>query len=332
MQAYTIKTLGGTAPSDDSNLSHWQSTLFTNPVAVDYKLRPIYDLLDPTSTKYEGVKEEVDDRLDVTAPKDPFSLLAIRVPLKNYFSDYKSGGKWDIVVAYPDVPAGWLRVGQFAQPGRDSSMQNETAIAVRVNPNFRGEGKALSVVPAIGCKLKWKDQSNGISFGMFTPIGPASPSNANLLSGPDDDDSSNPTTTTTTTGSDPDGGPAYFPLGDIFEPSISPEGVPQHSLESLAVFHKDVLVTKQHNDKNMVWIWDDADTGGTPDISVWGAAVNIAEEYPPRERRMVLVGQDGGAPAYLFQATARCSVEEAKEVQWKCLDWRKVKWLDNKWL
>ncbi|ORY07667.1 hypothetical protein BCR34DRAFT_489297 [Clohesyomyces aquaticus] len=321
MDAMQIRTLGGLAPEADTDLTNWRRTLFFNPVAVDYKLKPIYELLPPDHAKRAALTEEIQKRLAVTAPKDPFSLIAIRVPLKPYISDRDSQAYADLTVAWPDAPDGWLRVGQFAQSAKweNNNMTNDKGVAVRVNPNFDWEGKEPTVVSAVACTRAWKTRQNGVDFGIFRPLGPdkATDTNSNVLTVNEG--------LFFLQGTEP----TYQPLGDFFEHTQSPEGVPSVSLESLAVFHKSLLKTAYTTDSNVRWLWDDSGTGGWPDITLLGAPQDLAEASPPHDRRTLVVGP-GGAPAYIFKCVPRNT--DHKSVEWKTLDWSKVKWLDNKFL
>ncbi|RAO73970.1 uncharacterized protein BHQ10_009982 [Talaromyces amestolkiae] len=150
-------TIGGTATrtatDDKEDLNSWRQSLHTNPALINYKLRPIEELVPADLTVEQGkdaggktitvskrslVKKAGRAFIDAHAPVDHCTVLAIKVPLKPYYSDAGSGAKHDMSVAYPDVPKGWLRVSQFAQgASRKYAFRGQSyTYAVRANPNL----------------------------------------------------------------------------------------------------------------------------------------------------------------------------------------------------
>ncbi|KAH8813354.1 hypothetical protein F5884DRAFT_751638 [Xylogone sp. PMI_703] len=260
--------------------------------------------------KRELVREHANKRLNKAQPNDNYSILAVRVSLKPYFSDLDSHARnADLTVAYPEAPRGWLRIAQFASPfNAQWSFRGQCqSIAVCVNPNRIIEDKStnLHVVPATGITMKWNLWRENKPFGFFKAI--YSPKGASA----ETED--------------------YQSIGDIFEPAIDPASV---RFKELACFHKDVLVDLIPGGKNKntsqapAWIWDDKGTGANTDCAVvrlpmgYGTAGTVTDEP--------LVTPDN--VGYIFECHPWEDLSTPDNLCGKTLDWSKVKFLDSTWL
>jgi hypothetical protein len=117
--------------------------------------------------------------IDAQAPVDHCTGLAIKVPLKQYYSDLGSHAKRDISVAYPDVPKGWLCVAQFAQGvSMKYAFQGQSYTwAVRATPNIdllgtHGSCPCPGVVAATHVNIIWTE-SPDIYIGEGMPAAPS---------------------------------------------------------------------------------------------------------------------------------------------------------------
>ncbi|OAP60890.1 hypothetical protein AYL99_05892 [Fonsecaea erecta] len=320
MDVVKTKTIGGTAP-DGAALYGWRQSLASNPSVVKYKLKSLDTLVDDATKKSE-LQKAIKARLALTQPVDGCNVLAIRVPLKPYFSDRDSRGKHDMSVAYPDVPKGWYAVGQFAQGAalEDAFHGNSSCIAVRGNPNFDldPEHACPALFGATAAKRRWYASRGDHQYGMFTPVFD-SPYQDDLLK-------KYPALKTSPQVSLSD---QYLALGDIFEPATDPLGINRTSLENVACFHVSCL-KEVPKFPVKVWIWDDTSTGGTPDVTIMGAPNLEMPDGKSKERRQMVLQAPETGPAYLFKCLPRG--DDGSTEKWYTLDWDKVKWMENKWM
>lgn len=319
MKEIRTTTVGGTAPDGDL-LENWRRTLSTNPSVVLYKLKPI-DTLVEDPAKRNALKEAIKRRLAQGQPIDGCNLLAIRVPLKPYYSDRDSRGKYDISVAYPDVPKGWYAVGQF---GQSAALENafwghSYAIAVRGNPNFEldADRPFPALFGATSTQRRWCTYRQGNQYGMFTPVFDTPYEEAVLQKYPK---------LRSIPGSLKD---QYLALGDVFEPAAESQAVPQHALEKVACFHRSCLKELPRFPPK-VWMWDDTNTRGSPDVTVMGAPNLIMPDGKTKEPRQMVIQAPETGPSYLFKCLPRG--DDGSGQVWYTLDWDKVKWLENKWM
>lgn len=267
LETVNTHTIGGTATDDKENLDSWRQSLHTNPALINYKLRPIKELVPAdltveqkdtagksvTVSKRGLVKKVAKALIDAHAPVDHCTVLAIKVSLKPYYSDLGSHAKHDISVAYPDVPKGWLRVAQYAQGAnmKDAFRGQSYTYAVRANPNqdllgTHGSCPCPGVVAATHANIIWAGRSD-MTLGQSIPPAPSfwrpyyQPYNETQIK-------ADYTKIIQAGGffglglnvNKPLNG-QYIPLGNIFEPL--PWGQKElTNLNSLAIFHKDMVV------------------------------------------------------------------------------------------
>jgi len=314
MQTLKIRTIGGTAPDEEGSLQGWRQSLHSNPALVKYKLNTIDNLVTDPVRKAKFL-EAINMYLKTNQPVDSCSILAIRVPLKTYYSDEDSGGKHDLSVAYPDVPEGWLRLGQFAQGAKAEWAFKGTnyGVAVRINPNLMLDGHCSNppVMPATTAESKWTLWRHSTAFGFYTPIyDPAD--NSTVLT-------DNLTDKTTPVRDQ------YTAVGDIFEPATELKYL--NGIEKIACFHKNCTI--KVSGKTGTWIWDDAGTGGDSDIAVLGAPPAYAGTGSTKLQPLV-VRSPQTSDAYAFKCLPRGT--DWNTLTWYMPDWSKVKWLENRWL
>lgn len=349
MQVNNAKTVGGTPPDSEKSLGSWTRSLASNPSAVKFKLKPMDTLVDDVA-KQQAIQKAIKDRLAATAPEDGCSLIAIRVPLKPRCSDKHSGGKHDITVAYPAAPDGWFYVGQFAQPVEegDAYGQESFAVAIRGNPNFDIDPSCPCppLLPANTLELRWSSwkwfRELSRMYGFYTPTLKISDSAAEQLiekfpilkKSPLLEDTTDPAPSLTVESQ-------YISLGDIFELTLNTGAFNDPEIiKRLPLFHVGCL-KKLDNIPPKVWLWDDTDTGGNPDVTVMGApnvgAVSGLSGLIPGANdakwpRQMVVGaaNQPSPPWFLFKCLNRGNIGE--NWPWYTLDWDKVKWLENKWM
>lgn len=320
MDSFKIRTYGGIAPDENDGLQGWRRSIVSDPAIVKYKLKPIDELITDQDRK-KKLQAAIKDHLAGTQPIDSCSVLAIRVPLKPYFSDRDSRSKHDLTVAYPDVPDGWLRVGQFAQPGKAENCFHGQSygLAVKANPNLDLEGPCPHppVVAAKAATMQWNNWTNGVPFGFYTPTYDAPTKVEDALA----------------IIADPKLAAQYnnyAALGDIFEPATETKWL--KDLDKVACFHKDCMVDIPGGSN--FWLWDDTSTGASKDVMIVGAPTAYAgkDDGKVGEKKMqklVNMAKET-SDSYVFKCLARGA--DWPNQSWKMLDWSKVKLLENKWL
>ncbi|EXJ71718.1 uncharacterized protein A1O5_05526 [Cladophialophora psammophila CBS 110553] len=320
MDVLKTKTIGGTAP-DGEALFDWRQSLASNPSVVKYKVKSLDTLVDDP-TKKSALQTAIKARLAMTEPVDGCNVLAIRVPLKPYYSDRDSRGKHDISVAYPDIPKGWYAVGQFAQPAalENAFYGKSYCIAVRGNPNFDldPDRACPALFGATSAKRRWYTERQGNNYGMFTPVFDSSYQDDLLKKYP-----------ALKTSPQVPLIDQYQALGDIFEPAVDPQSIPRTSLENIACFHTSCL-KELPKFPPKVWIWDDTNTHGTPDVTVMGAPNLEMPDGKSKERRQMVIQAPETGPSYIFKCLPRG--DDGSTEKWYTLDWDKVKWMENKWM
>lgn len=358
MQTVNTHTIGGTATDDKENLGSWRQSLHTNPALINYKLRPIEELVPADLTVEQGkdaagkpvtvskrslVKKAARALIDAQAPVDHCTVLAIKVPLKPYYSDAGSGAKHDMTVAYPDVPKGWLRVSQFAQgtSWKYAFRGQSYTYAVRANPNLdllgiHGTCPCPGVVAATHANSIWKGRAN-LTLGQPIPPVPTfwrpyyQPYNETQIKA----DYTKIIQSGGTLGLGLDVNKPlldqYSPLGDIFEPLVNGQKE-LTNLNSLALFHKDMVVKLKksvNTSLDVQWLWDDSGSGAPTDVTVLGLPISRGN-LGPNDETLLMEAAPETSTALPFWCTGR-SVDPTK-YDGITLDWIKVKILRNEWL
>lgn len=357
LQTVNTHTIGGTATDDKEILDSWRQSLTTNPALINYKLRPIEELVPAdltveqkntdgktvTVSKRSLVKKAARAIIDAQAPVDHCTVLAIKVPLKPYYSDLGSHAKHDISVAYPDVPKGWLRVAQFAQgASMKYAFQGQSyTYAVRANPNLdllgtHGSCPCPGVVAATHANIIWTGRPD-MYIGEGMPPAPSfwrpyyQPYNETQIKA--DYKKIIEAGGSFGLGLDvnkPLNG-QYIPLGDIFEP-LSYGQKELTNLNSLAVFHTDMIVKLKkavNTSLDVHWIWDDSGSRAETDVTVLGLPISRGN-LGPNDETLLMEPAPETSTALPFWCAQR-SVDPTK-FEGVTLDWTKVKILRNEWL
>lgn len=312
MELVRTRTIGGIA--NDSNVQAWRNSLYSNPVVVDYNIRPIWELIDDPNLAKE-VMNQVNTLLTTTQPYDPSEIIAMYVPIQRYADDRDSHSENDLTVAVPDVPEGWLELCQYAQRGEWNNTfngANNKGIAVRVNPNRTvdrdGDGKIdntqpPAVMPATGLEVVWQLWRSGRNFAVYRLKGPSA---------------------------------EYAALGDIFENQCDPNAVQR---KRYAVLHNRMLRQCRLNTANpaddLHFIWSDKESGAGGNVILVAPPPDlcqVTDEAGNVKDMPIFVNDPATGMGYPFYGMAVGDYDDSFEFTASMLDWSKVKWLEAEWL
>ncbi|EEP81403.1 predicted protein [Uncinocarpus reesii 1704] len=312
MELVRTRTIGGVA--DDSNVQAWRNSLYSNPVVVDYDIRPIWELIDDQNLAGQ-VKTQVNALLTAAQPYDPCEIMAMYVPIKKYADDRGSGANYDLTLAVPDVPEGWLELCQYSQTGKWNDTfngANNKGIAIRINPNRTvdrdGDGKIdgnqpPAVMGATGLDVLWQHWRSDRNFAVYRLRGPSAD---------------------------------YAAIGDIFENQCDPNAVQRRRY---AVLHSRVLnkcsVNTGNANDGLRLMWSDQGSGAGGNVVLVApppGSCQLLDENGNVKDLPVFVNDPATGMGYPFYGCTVGDYDDAFGIIASMLDWSKVKWLESEWL